>query len=99
MATVTRSRPAREDLIDIWTFIAQDNPAEADRYLDRLEEKFISLAGSPGIGRLRPEIGPNVRGFVVGSHLVLYRKAPGGVQIVRVIHGARDLGKIALPDD
>ena len=43
------------------------------------------------MGRLRPGIAPELRYFTVGKYLILYRTVPDGVQIVRVIHGARDL--------
>lgn len=43
------------------------------------------------MGRLRPDIAPELRYFVVGNYLILYRTVENGIQIVRVIHGARDL--------
>lgn len=43
------------------------------------------------MGRLRPDIAQELRYFTVGKYLILYRAVPDGVQIVRVIHGARDL--------
>ena len=43
------------------------------------------------MGRLRPDIAPELRYLAVGNYLILYRTVPNGIQIVRVIHGARDL--------
>jgi Plasmid stabilization system protein len=91
MAVIQLTAQAEEDLIELWLYIAQDNPAAADRVLDDIEERFHSLAENPLMGRLRPDIAPELRYFVVGKYLILYRIVPDGIQIVRVIHGARDL--------
>jgi toxin ParE1/3/4 len=91
MAVIEQTAQAEEDLIEIWVYIAQDNPAAADHVLDDIEERFKALADNPMMGRLRPDIAPELRYFTVGKYLILYRTVPEGVQIVRVIHGARDL--------
>ena len=43
MPVIRRTAQAEEDLIDIWLYIAQDNPGAADRLLDEIEEKFFLL--------------------------------------------------------
>ena len=40
-----------EDLIEIWIYIAQDNPGAADRVLDNIEERFYALSDNPLMGR------------------------------------------------
>lgn len=45
----------------------------------------------PIIGRERSELFPGLRSFVVGRHVVFYRRFGNGVEIVRVLDGARDL--------
>jgi toxin ParE1/3/4 len=40
MARVTRRPLAEADILDIWDYIAEDSPDEADRWLDRLDEKL-----------------------------------------------------------
>lgn len=91
MPVLQRTAQAEEDLIEIWAYIAQDNPAAADRVLDDIEQRFHGLTDNPLMGRLRPDIAPELRYFTVGKYLILYRTVPDGIQIVRVIHGARDL--------
>ena len=91
MTAVRKLPEAEEDLIGIWLYIASDNPRRADRYLDLLDEKMRLLASSPGLGCVRPELGPGLRGFPVDDYVVFYRAAPPGVEIVRVLHGARDI--------
>jgi toxin ParE1/3/4 len=91
MPTIRRTAQAEEDLIDIWLYIAQDNPAAADRLLDEIEEKFVLLASQPYLGPARPDIAEECRYFPVGSYLILYRIIPDGIEIVRVVQGSRRL--------
>lgn len=82
---------AERDLEDIWFFIAQDDPAAADRLIDLLEEKYLLLASNPQMGPARPDIAKELRYHPVGNYLLLYRVIAGGIELVRVVHGARDL--------
>ena len=59
-----------------------------------LEGKFHLLAESPGIGRLRPELAPGLRASPVEDYLLFYRQAATGIEIVRVLHGARDIDAV-----
>jgi toxin ParE1/3/4 len=82
---------AQLDLDEIWLFIAEDNIEAADKFHDLLLSKLITLAEQPLIGRLRDELRPNVRGFPVGSYVIFYRDTPEHIEIIRVLHGARDI--------
>jgi toxin ParE1/3/4 len=82
---------AENDLLSIWDYIAQDNPTAATRQLRRIEEQCNLLATNPQIGPARPDIAPEMRYFPVGSYLILYRILPDSIEIVRVLHGARDI--------
>jgi toxin ParE1/3/4 len=97
MPRVFRSGEAEEDLIGIWLHIAKDNMAAADDMLRRIDEKFVLLAENPKLGRALPELRASMRRWPLGDYLILYREMSGGVEIVRVIHGKRDL-KRALRD-
>ena len=82
---------AQEDLLDIWLYVARDGIRSADQLLKRLEASFGRLLGHPKIGRLRPELGNEIRSVAVGNYVIFYRAAPGAVEIIRVLHGRRDL--------
>ena len=43
------------------------------------------------LGPARPDIAANLRYSIVGRYLILYREIRGGVEVVRVVHGARHL--------
>ena len=94
MGRLIRTARAEEDLIEIWMYIAADNPAAADRLLDRIEAKCQMLADNPGLGQARPDIAPELRYFPVGRYLILYREIRQGIEVVRVVHGARHLPDI-----
>ncbi len=85
------SRPAKNDLDEIWLYIAQDSIKVADRFIDYLTDRFPLLASSPRMGRRREDLAPGLRCHPVKNYLVFYRLVKTRVEIVRVVHGARDL--------
>ena len=86
---VRRTPLAEQDLEDIWFFVAQDNPDAADRLLDKIEESIGLIAENPYLGPARPDIAPELRYHPVGHYLLLYRILKNGIELVRVVHGAR----------
>ncbi|HUO10789.1 MAG TPA: type II toxin-antitoxin system RelE/ParE family toxin [Phycisphaerae bacterium] len=101
---VLRKPRVDEDLIEHFAFIAEDKIAPADRFLEVAEESFQRLAFMPSIGvkwestrvyladiRYYP-LPPPYR-----SYLVFYRPIANGVEILTVLHGARDL-ETTLPE-
>lgn len=93
------TRQAREDLLSIWAYIAADSPSAADRLLDTIDHRCSLLAENPKIGRARPDIAPELRYFPAGNYLILYREVSEGVEIVRVVHGARNVRAIFHPEE
>jgi len=90
--TFVRTRPQAEaDLAEIWWYIAQDSPDAADVFLDQIEERCAVLAQFPLMGTAREDLLPFLRSLVVGSYVVFYLPVNGGIEIVRVLHGRRDL--------
>ena len=94
MPVIRRTAQAEEDLIELWLYIAQDNPGAADRLLDAIEEKMVLLAAHPQLGPARPDIAADCRYFPVGNYLILYRMIPDGIEVVRVVQGARRLDNL-----
>ena len=78
------------DLDEIWSYIARDNPGAADTFTTALFLKFSKIAEFPEMGRRRDELSHGIRSFSVGRYIVFYRQVKNGVEIVRVLHGARD---------
>ena len=73
MSEVIRSNAVDQDLLDIWLYIAGDNPNAADRQLERIDHKCRLCATQPEIGQPRPDLGTDVRCFGVDKYVVVYR--------------------------
>jgi toxin ParE1/3/4 len=88
---VTRTSRAEEDLIEIWLYVSQENPAAADRLLDRIDARLQQLSSMPLSGSQRGDLLPGVRHLVIGNFLAFYRVDETGVVIARVMHGMRNI--------
>ena len=85
-----RLRPlAERDIEEILSYIAAESPSAASRWLGSMRDTCARLADMPKMGVARPEIRPEMRLFFMGNYLIAYREIAGGVEIVRVLHGAR----------
>jgi toxin ParE1/3/4 len=94
MPRIVRTRLAREDVVEIILRIRRDNRRAARRVLQSINETFELLASFPTIGPDRSELAPRLRSFPVKryrDYLVFYRIFADGIEIVRVLHGARHL--------
>ncbi len=92
--TYRLTRRARRDILAIWVYIAENNESAADRFVDLLTHHFAILGKNPYSGRDRQDLRRGYRSFPVGQYLILYRVAEPGVEIMRVLHGRRDLAAI-----
>jgi toxin ParE1/3/4 len=87
-----RLTPAAEaELEEIGDRIALEDPLAAVRLIDALYRRWELLAEYPLSGAARDDIRPGLPYVVVGNYLSLYRIVEGDVEIVRVVHGRRDL--------
>lgn len=91
MANVLVSPRADLDLAEIWAYIADDNESAADDLLALIETKFQELARRPRLGRLRSEFAEDIRSFPIGKYVIFYLPIAHGIEVVRVLHGARDI--------
>lgn len=95
---------ARLDVVELATYIGKDTIFAADGFLNASTALFEFLAKSPQVGAVYPTKNKRLQGLrlfrVLGfpNHLAFYLERSFGVEIVRVLHGARDLDA-ALRDD
>ena len=94
MLQVRLSPRARFDLIEIWTYIADDSVARADAFIDRVDRTMRLLGGNSRAGRRRDELAPGILSFPLGRYVIFYRMIQDTIEIVRVLHGARDIQTI-----
>jgi len=89
--------PVWDDLREIGLLIAQQNPDAADRFLVAAKESFELLRRHPRIGRLRSFSVTGVRSWLISdfpNYLIFYLPTGTEVQILAVLHGARDLASV-----
>jgi toxin ParE1/3/4 len=85
---------ARADLHEIWSYYANSiqNLAAADRIRDELFAAFDALARMPGMGHYRTDlVAEPLRFWRVRDYLIIYRSEKAPIEIVRVLHGKRDV--------
>jgi toxin ParE1/3/4 len=85
---------AERDLNGIWDFIAENSQTAATRFVNRIEEQCRLLVDNPIMGRPRPEFGPDVRSYTWSNYLIYYAPVDDGLEIMRVVHGARNIQEL-----
>lgn len=91
MPRLLKRPEAESDLDEIWWYIAQDSPHNADRFLDCIQERCLALADFPKMGTSRDELKAGLRSQPVGNYMIFYFPLEDGIDLVRVIHGSRDI--------
>ena len=89
---VSITRAAENDIDQAWSFIAQDSPETADKFISRLEEQIETLEIFPNRCALIPEneiLGTRYRHMIYGDYRTVFRVSKRTVYVLRVIHGAR----------
>ena len=88
---VALARQARDDLRDIADFIAADAPRRALSFVRELRESARAIGGAPHAYPIDPRYETlAVRRRVHGAYLILYRISEDRVDILRIVHGARE---------
>ncbi|MEH1800707.1 MAG: type II toxin-antitoxin system RelE/ParE family toxin [Nostoc sp.] len=104
MSDVSKRPQVIRDLIELATYIAEDNLEASDRFLAAAETTFKQLGKMPGMGKPCQFSHPNLAGVrqqgIKGfkKYLVFYLPSDSGVEILRVIYGGRDVEKILDED-
>ncbi len=97
-----RVRPAAdEDLDDQAGYLAMHASLDvALRFYDAASSTFAKIASMPGIGERWPSANPRLANLHISriegfeKHLIFYRPAADGIDIIRVLHGARDIESV-----
>jgi toxin ParE1/3/4 len=95
MRRIIKKPLAKSDLKEIWQYIAANNPAKADQYLDAIETALQKLSEAPLLDRMRADLAPQLYSFIIKRHVIFYRPlGQGSIEVIRILHGARDLKKL-----
>src|SRR2546421_10420473 len=84
---------ATDDLLSLWNYIADEqSDAAADRVISRIYDECQKLSEMPGMGHYREDLlDKRHRFWSVWSYLIVYRWQKKPIEVVCVVHGARDL--------
>ena len=94
MSRYVLSPAAAADVEGIAAFLDDQAPRATGHVLRGLRDAMRRIAARPGIGRLREDLSDEpLRFYPVWSYLVIYRTTDP-VEVVRVLHGARDVARI-----
>ena len=90
------TRPAERDLDQIKSYLVEKaSPAIARRVMKDIRNALDLLASQPGVGHTREDLTMRpVRFWPVYSYLIVYDPAPKPIQVIRILHGKRDIEAI-----
>ena len=95
MSGFNLSDEARQDLFDIWKYIALDSLDAADKVREDFYEAIHLLVERPAIGHIREDLADtSLRFWRVHSYLIVYRPDPQPLEIVRILSGYRDMSRL-----
>jgi len=97
---VVIAEAAKADLAEIAHFIAQDNPVRAETFVDELLDRCRHLAVMPNACALIPRYKRGgIRRCVHGNYLIFHRVFQDRIEVIHVLHGARDYESLLFADD
>jgi toxin ParE1/3/4 len=94
MLSVVRTDQAETDLAEILDYLEERNPQAAERFATAIDDRCSLLSQLPLMGRSREELSPGLRSLVVEHYVLFYRVKATAVEVLRILHGARDIDTI-----
>ncbi len=94
MSRVVFHPSARQDLLDIETYIAEDNPIESAGFVAFLEQECKVISAYPHMGVARPDLALHIRMFPIKDYLILYQPTEKGIEVIHIVHASRDINTL-----
>ena len=92
MTTFRVTPRARDDLLNIARYTQQRwGRKQRNRYLKKIEQRFIWLADNPDAGQHRTDLCEGYRSFPEGQHIVFYLINADHIDIIGLPHKAMDV--------
>jgi toxin ParE1/3/4 len=86
------SEEALHELDEIWSYIAQDDPDAADRWIEKLLDACDTLVRNPRLGHVRADFtSKSVLFWPVDAYLIVYRVSTDHIDVLAVTQGSRDI--------
>lgn len=91
MSRLEFSERALDDLREAWSFVSERDSEAAARLLERITGKCDMLLNFPSAGRERNDLIIGLRSLPVGGYVIFYQPLEDGIEVLRVLHGSRDV--------
>jgi toxin ParE1/3/4 len=94
---IVKTLEAENDLVSHFVFIGRQSVRNADRFLRAADQACQTLATMPSLGSPCDSSRPALAGLRIWSirkfpkYLIVYRPLADGIEVVRVLHGRRDI--------
>lgn len=85
------SRQAEQDLEHIWVYLTQQDELLADKQIAQILDRLPMLSQFPNMGKQREDIWIGLRSFPVKPYVIFYSKILDGIEVIRILHQARDV--------
>ena len=92
-------REAEVDILEIFLYLSEVSGERARRITYDIDDKCHGLCQFPDLGRIRDDLGQNLRSLPVGNYLIVYELTEIRINILHVIHSSRDLNAIFPQED
>jgi addiction module RelE/StbE family toxin len=90
---------AKAEMLRIGEWIERDNPFRAATFVDELYEACLELGSmAQAFPLLQRHEEAGIRRRVVGNYLIFYYVLRGRVEVIHILHGARDYEAILFPE-
>lgn len=88
------SPKAREDFIDILRYTGEKwDQKQLLIYRDKINEALLAISHNPQLGHGRDDLPSTHLAYLVGSHIIIYRKNADSLGIIRILHQRMSLAR------
>jgi len=92
MAHYILSESAQQDIISIRDYTLETwGKVQTRKYLALLKKRLEWLANNPALGKQRNEVKEGYISFPEGRHIIFYRLAKSGIDVMGIFHQSEDI--------
>ena len=98
MLRLRYAQRSRADLVDIWDYISDDSPRNAEAVPDRIHSKAEMLRTQPMMGRRREDLPRGSRCVKSDGYMIFCRNCTDLTRVDRIVHHSRQLERISFEE-
>ena len=98
MPRLLRTEQAQQDLEGILDYLDTQSTEAADRFADKFDRTCALYSDHPQMGTSAEAYATDLRHFTVWNYAIFYRPIAEGIELIRIIHGARDIPNLFVED-